>query len=63
MNEICQLNVDDIQSANGIWLMNINAKTEDKSIKTQSGTKLVLIHPKLLKLGFLDYVDQVRNEK
>jgi len=62
LNEICQLNVDDIQPASGIWLMNINAKTEDKSIKTQSGTRLVPIHPKLLELGFLDYVDQVRNE-
>ena len=63
LNEVCQLNVDDIQPANGIWLMNINAKTEDKSVKTQAGTRLVPVHPKLLELGFLDYVDQVRNEK
>ena len=32
LNEICQLNVDDIQQANGIWLLSINTNTEDKNI-------------------------------
>ena len=63
MNEICQLNVDDISKTDGIWLMNINDKTEDKSIKTLSSTRLVPLHAKILKLGFLDYVDQIKNEK
>ena len=40
LNEICQLNVDDIQQANGIWLMNVNADSEDKSIKNQAGNRL-----------------------
>ena len=63
LNEICQLNVDDISKTDGIWLMNINDKTEDKSIKTLSSTRLVPLHAKILKLGFLDYVDQIKNEK
>ena len=63
MNEICQLNVDDIQPANGIWLMNLNAKTEDKSIKTQAGNRIIPLHPQLLELGFIDYVIHIRQSK
>ena len=62
LNEICQLNVDDIQQANGIWLMNINADSENKNIKNQAGNRLVPLHAKILKLSFRDYVDQIRNE-
>ena len=62
LNEICQLNVDDISKTDGIWLMNINDNTEGKSIKTLSSARLVPLHAKILELGFLDYVDQIRNE-
>jgi len=63
LNEVCQLNVADIQRTDGIWAINLNADCEDKSIKTQAGNRLVPLHAKILKLGFLDYVDQIRNEK
>jgi len=63
LNEVCQLNVSDIEKVDGIWAINLNADCEDKSIKTQAGNRLVPLHAKILKLGFLDYVDQIRNEK
>ena len=63
LNEVCQLNVSDIEKVDGIWAINLNADSEDKSIKTQAGNRLVPLHAKILKLGFLDYVDQIRNEK
>ena len=39
--------------------MKLLSDTIDKSIKTQAGNRVVPIHPKLLELGFLDYVQQV----
>ena len=61
LNEVCQLNVSDIQKTDGIWLMNLSSDSEDKSIKTEAGNRSVPIHPKLLELEFLSYVEQIRN--
>ena len=61
LNEICQLDVSDIQEHEGIWVMNLTGDSEDKSIKTHAGNRLVPLHPKLLKLGFLDYVKQTKS--
>ena len=59
LNEICQLDVIDIQELDGIWTMNLNTNSVDKSLKTEAGNRLVPIHPKLLELGFLDYVEVI----
>jgi len=61
LNEICQLDVIDIQELDGIWTINLNANSADKSIKTEAGSRLVPIHPKLMELGFLDYLQVIRN--
>ena len=61
LNEICQLDVIDIQELDGIWTMDLNTNSEDKSLKTEAGNRLVPIHPKLIELGFLNYVGQTRN--
>ena len=61
LNEICQLDVSDIQEHEGIWVMNLTGDSGDKSIKTHAGNRLVPLHPKLLKLGFLDYVEQTKS--
>ena len=34
LNEVCQLNGSDIQLTDGIWAINLNADSEDKSLKT-----------------------------
>ena len=59
LNEICQLNVNGIQQEEDIWVMKFLSDTIDKHIKTQAGNRIVPIHPKLLELRFLDYVQQV----
>ena len=41
--------------------MNLTGDSEDKSIKTHAGNRIVPLHPRLLKLGFLNYVQQIRN--
>ena len=61
LNEICQLNTSDIQQHSGIWVMNLTDDSEDKSIKTEAGNRIIPLHPRLLKLGFFDYVQQIRN--
>ena len=46
LNEVCQLNMSDINKTDGIWTMNINADSDDKSIKTKSGNRVIPLHPK-----------------
>ncbi len=62
LNEICQLSLDDICIKEGINIININ-DTDDKKVKTIAGIRNVPIHPVLLKLGFLEYVEQQRKDK
>ena len=62
LNEVCQLNVSDIQRSDDIWAINLNANSEDKSIKTEAGNRIIPLHPKLLDLGLLDYVKQIQNQ-
>ena len=62
LNEVCQLNVSDIQKTDGIWALNLNADSDDKSIKTQAGNRIIPLHPKLLNLGLLDYMKQIKDQ-
>lgn len=65
INELCQLNpAEDWITPDGIHCLHITTETESgedvtKSIKT--GTpRIVPIHPKLIELGFLDYLEQAK---
>ena len=62
LNEVCQLDVADIEKIDGIWAMNLNADSEDKSLKTEAGNRIIPLHPKLNDLGLLDYVKQIQNQ-
>ena len=62
LNEVCQLNVSDIEKTDRIWVMNLNADSEDKSLKTEAGNRIIPLHPKLNDLGLLDYVKQIQNQ-
>ena len=62
LNEVCQLNVSDIQKMDGIWAINFNADSEDKSVKTEAGNRVIPLHPKLLNLGLLDYMKQIKDQ-
>ncbi len=58
-NEICQLDVADVVSVEGIWGFDIThlstSGDDDKSVKTGASLRLIPIHPKLLNFGFLDF--------
>lgn len=68
VNELCQLNpqVDIRQDPESrIWFLDITDKTEshaevEKSVKTAGSKRKVPIHPQLLELGFLQYVERVK---
>lgn len=74
LNEICQLFLDDIfpDSATGIDCIRItadigrNQKIDEpnlKSVKNVSSRRTIPIHPALIKLGFLDFVESRRKLK
>ena len=48
IEEICQLHLEDLRKEDGVWVFDINAKTEDKRLKTPSSARVVPIHPFLL---------------
>ena len=60
--EVCQLYKKDITEIGGIKCFNIN-QDEDKTIKRMASKRIVPIHPELIKLGFLTYVDSVKHQR
>jgi integrase len=60
IGELAQLNLDDIrQDEDGHWIIAIDDK-EFKKVKTSAGHRKIPLHPKLIELGFLDYLEDVR---
>ena len=60
LNELCQLYTDDIVTVEGIACIHIRATRPDQKLKTASSERLVPIHSRLLALGFLVYVEKVK---
>ncbi|PBN41387.1 hypothetical protein SxD43FB_22075 [Sphingobium sp. D43FB] len=64
LNEICQLDVADIRLVEGVTCFVITEESlvgiRDKSLKNKASARIVPIHPTLLRLGFMDFVDQKR---
>jgi integrase len=61
LNECVQLRTDDVAVLDGVDVVLIREDEEgDKRLKTDASERFVPIHPELKKLGFLDYVAQVR---
>lgn len=60
LREIGQLYLDDIDRIGGIDCIHINDRFEDQQLKTESSRRVVPIHPELKRLGFLDYVEELR---
>jgi len=62
VGELGQLEVADITSdKEGHWI-SIHERVEGSTIKAK-GTRVVAIHPELIRLGFLDYVQDLRDAK
>ena len=63
LGELCQLDVSDVETIDGVPLIHITDLGDGdsvKSVKTEAGRRLVPVHPELVRLGFLEYVDALR---
>ncbi len=66
LNEICQLHVDDIKCIDNIHVFDFNENdqaTTLKSLKRSYHNRQTPIHPQLIKMGFLDFVEQQKQLK
>jgi len=58
LNEICQLNVVDVQQDGDVWYLHITDEGDDnKRVKSDAGRRKVPLHNELVRLGFLDFVE------
>jgi integrase len=55
LNELAQLRLSDITEEDGIMVLNITDDDETKA-KSEAGVRRVPVHPKLMELGFGEYV-------
>ena len=62
LNEICQLDIADVQQDGDTWFLNITDEGDNtKSVKSRAGRRKVPLHSELIRLGFLDFVDNRKN--
>lgn len=62
LDEICQLYTEDVKELDGVWCFDVN-DSQDKKLKTLSSKRIVPVHPHLINLGFLQYVQKGRAGK
>jgi integrase len=61
LNEIAQLTPHDVRTSEGVWYIHFTNEGEGQSLKQDGESrKRVPIHPRLEKLGFLDYVSRMK---
>lgn len=58
--ELCQLQVADIVQEQGVFALDINEAEDGKRLKTDASWRKVPIHSELIRLGFLDYVQDMK---
>lgn len=63
VEELCQLRLDDFREEDGIHYFFIRRKHEQQDTKTTSSIRRVPIHPELIRIGLLRYVERLRAQK
>lgn len=58
--EAAQLRVADVEEVEGVPCLRLRDDGEDQQLKTATSRRTVPLHPVLLELGFLDYVERIR---
>jgi integrase len=62
LDEACQLYKEDIRQVDGIWCIDVN-DSKDKKLKNLSSKRIIPVHPTLLELGFIDYLNYCNSER
>lgn len=60
LGELCQLTPDDVHTTEGIPAITITDDGAAQRVKTAAGKRTIPIHPELIRLGFLNYVQRVK---
>ncbi|WOB57353.1 MULTISPECIES: site-specific integrase [Pseudomonas] len=60
LEELCQLRVDDFTEQQGIHCIRIDDSREGQNLKNASSRRTLPLHPALLDLGLLKYVESVK---
>ena len=60
LNELGQALVTDVRELDGVVYLDLNTEGEGKSLKNQGSRRKVPLHPELVRIGFLDYVQKQR---
>jgi integrase len=67
LEEIAQLHIDDIYQKEGIWVFDINTNPShegiEKLVKNNQSIRIIPVHPTLIKLGFIDYIKKMKQQK
>ncbi len=58
LNEICQLYLSDIITVDNVICFSVNHDGPDKKVKTSGSVRKVPIHKELIRMGFLEFVDE-----
>lgn len=56
MGEAAQLRAEDVRMEQGIWVFDFNEDSDQKSLKTHGSRRLVPVHPRLIEMGLLPFV-------
>ncbi|WP_146044485.1 tyrosine-type recombinase/integrase [Burkholderia pseudomallei] len=59
ISELCQLLTHDVRKIGEIWAIAITDEDESQRLKTPAAKRTIPLHPQLIKLGFLDFVDDM----
>ena len=62
MGEILYLQPSDIRCEDGVWYIDVNKDEDGKKLKTKQSIRQAPIHPDLVAVGFLDYVEKRKAE-
>lgn len=60
--EIAQLDLADVREDQGIPFLHIHDEGEGKSLKTKNSTRIMPLHPELIRLGVLAYRDEMKSK-
>jgi integrase len=63
LTEASQLYVNDILEENGIAYIRVDKLNPHQKLKNRSSKRKIPIHPKLIELGFLKYVNSLKEQK
>lgn len=59
ISHLCQLRLGDVQRVDGHVILSIHNDRDGMRLKNEASRRLVPIHPTVLNLGFIDYVEDV----